>query len=153
MWYDERTAKHFNPRIPKFSMCCLHGRVVLAPYRRLPQPLHDLYHKNDRMSKLFLDNIRSFNSMFAFTSLGGKVNNEMNTGHAPPTFIMNGENYHQIGSLFPVTGNEPKFAQLYIYATENDIRNRMSAVRSVHIKITLTTYEIPNIFCKYVIYK
>jgi len=115
MWYEERTAKHCKTRIPKFSLCCLNGRVVVAPYPRLPQPLHDLFHKNDRMGKFFLDNIISFNNMFSFTSLGGKVNNAMNTSNAPPTFVMNGENYHQIGSLLPVTGHEPKFAHLYIY--------------------------------------
>jgi len=63
--------------------------------------------------------------MFAFTSMGGRVNNAMNNGNAPPMFVMNGENYHQIGSLLPLTGNQPKFFQLYIYIyiydTDNEI--------------------------------
>jgi len=132
MWYEERTRKSSRPRYPKFSMCCLNGRVVIAPYLKLPQPLYDLYHKHDRAGKFFLDNIRSFNSMFAFTSMGGRVINTMNNGNAPPMFVMNGENYHQIGSLLPITGNQPKFAQLYIYDTDNEISNRLAAVRLVH---------------------
>jgi hypothetical protein len=128
MWYEERTLKQCRPRVPNFSLCCLNGRVVIAPYPRLPQPLHDMYHNHDRTGKFFLENIRSFNSMFAFTSMGGNIMNGMNSGRAPPTFVMNGENYHQIGSLLPLDGNQPKFAQLYIYDTNNEISNRMSAV-------------------------
>ena len=129
MWYEERVPKHTRPTVPQFSMCCLKGRVVLPPYPRLPQYLHDMYHKHDRFSKFYLENIRSFNSMFAFTSMGGKVAKEMNNGRAPPMFVLNGENHHRIGSLLPLPGNQPKFAQLYVYDTDNEITNRMSAVR------------------------
>jgi hypothetical protein len=129
MWYHERTKKAYNPRKPKFSLCCRKGRVEIAPYPRLPQPLHDLYHKLDKKSKFFLANIRSFNSMFSFTSMGGKVNRDTHDGHGPPMFVMEGENYHQIGSLLPMPGNKPKFAQLYIYDTDNEINNRLACVR------------------------
>lgn len=128
MWYEERSQKHFNPSKPKFSLCCSQGDIEIAPYPRLPEPLHDLYHKHDRRTKFFLENIRSFNSMFAFTSIGGNINTSLNDGNAPPMFVMNGENYHQIGSLLPLPGRKPKFAQLYIYDTENEISNRMAAV-------------------------
>jgi len=67
--------------------------------------------------------------MFAFTSMGGNVDDSMNNGKAPPIFVMHGENYHQIGSLLPRPGNDPKFAQLYVYDTDNEIKNRMRAVR------------------------
>jgi hypothetical protein len=66
--------------------------------------------------------------MFAFTSIGGRINRTRNDGRGPPIFIMNGENYHQIGSLLPLPGKPPKFAQLYIYDTDNEIANRMAAV-------------------------
>ena len=39
---------------------------------------------------------------------------------------MNSQNYHQIGSLIPESGNTPKFAQLYIHDTENEVKNRVS---------------------------
>lgn len=67
--------------------------------------------------------------MFAFSSMGGKIQTQLNVGGAPPVFVMNGENYHQIGSLLPMPGETPKFAQLYIYDTENEIENRLSVVR------------------------
>jgi len=78
-----------------------------------------------------MENIRSFNSMFAFTSIGGNIDKTKNDGKAPPVFVLNGENYHQIGSLLPKPGHQPKFAQLYIYDTDNELKNRMDAVRYI----------------------
>jgi len=46
-------------------------------------------------------------------------------------FLMNGENFYHIGSLVPNPGMPPKFAQMYIYDIENEIRNRIFVVRYV----------------------
>lgn len=129
MWYEERIQKKYKARYPRFSMCCKQGRIILPLYRRPPQPLYDLFNKQDQRGKFFLANIRSFNSMFAFTSMGGKIDTKINDGGGPPIFVLNGENYHQIGSLLPLPDKEPKFAQLYIYDTENEVANRMAVVR------------------------
>lgn len=128
MWYEERLKKHFRARTPKFSLCCSQGRIVVPPYQDPPHLFDNLFHNKDPRSKYFLDDIRSFNSMFAFTSMGGKVDRTMNNGRAPPIFVLNGENYHQIGGLLPLPGDIPKFAQLYIYDTNNEVHNRMSVV-------------------------
>jgi hypothetical protein len=127
MWLDER-LKASPKKKPRFSLCCSQGDIELLPYTKLPHALHNLYHGLDKRSRFFLENIRAFNSMFVFTSIGGKIDASANDGGGPPTFVMNGENYHQIGSLLPLPGRQPKFAQLYIYDTENEISNRMSAV-------------------------
>jgi len=63
--------------------------------------------------------------MFAFTSIGGIIDSSMNNGSGPPQFILNGQNYHRIGSLLPENGSSPKFAQLYIYHTKNETTNRI----------------------------
>ncbi|XP_042006620.1 uncharacterized protein LOC121755382 [Salvia splendens] len=83
---------------------------------------------NDLKSTHYLKNIRSYNSMFGFTSMGGKVDNSINTGRSPPVFRLHGQNYHIIGSLLPSDGCNPKFAQLYIYDTENEVNNRIKSV-------------------------
>lgn len=129
LWFEERNQKDYNPSKPRFSLCCSQGRVILPQYVDPPQPLYSMFCSKDRRSRYFQSNIRSFNNMFAFTSMGGKIKKDINVGGAPPTFVMNGENYHQIGSLMPLSGDQPKFAQLYICDTENEIRNRMSVVR------------------------
>lgn len=67
--------------------------------------------------------------MFSFTSMGEKIETSINNGSAPVIFVMSGENYHRIESMLPAQGSQPKFAQLYIYDTNNNVKNRMSAVR------------------------
>ncbi|XP_019179625.1 PREDICTED: uncharacterized protein LOC109174851 [Ipomoea nil] len=52
----------------------------------------------------------------------------INNGSAPPTFRLHGQNFHLMGSLLPQSGERPKFAQLYIYDTQNEINNRLSAL-------------------------
>ncbi|XP_020963738.1 uncharacterized protein LOC107610403 [Arachis ipaensis] len=61
---------------------------------------------------------------------GGRVEHSINKGGAPPIFRTGGQNYHRIGSLLPLKSEKPKFAQLYIYDTENEITNRMESFRS-----------------------
>jgi hypothetical protein len=67
--------------------------------------------------------------MFSFTSLGGKIDTGVENGPGPPHFIISGQNYHRIGSLVPKIGEPPKFAQLYIYDTQNEVNNRLSHFR------------------------
>ncbi|XP_074351613.1 uncharacterized protein LOC141690737 [Apium graveolens] len=73
-------------------------------------------------------NIRTYNSLFQFTSIGGKIDRKINNGGGPYCFKLNGQNYHLIGSLKPKDGQPAKFCQLYMYDTENEIENRMNAV-------------------------
>ncbi|XP_076948001.1 uncharacterized protein LOC143620123 [Bidens hawaiensis] len=58
--------------------------------------------------------------------MGGKIDKSINKGNAPFIFRPSGQNYHSIGSLLPATGSKPKFAQLYIYDTYNEVSNRQS---------------------------
>ena len=53
--------------------------------------------------------------------MGGKIDASVNQTKGPRTFRLSGQNYHKIGSLLPTKGSTPKFAQLYIYDTENEV--------------------------------
>jgi len=64
--------------------------------------------------------------MFAFTSLGAKIDTGINRGPGPYVFKINGQVHHRIGSLLPDEGRPPVYAQLYIYDTENEVQNRIS---------------------------
>lgn len=105
------------------------GKVQLSAMMNPPKVLHDLIYGMSDKSKHFLENIRSYNNMFCFTSMGGKIDSSTNNGNSPPVFKLHGQNYHLLGSLMPVEGTTPKFAQLYIYDTENEIANRIKSVR------------------------
>ncbi|PNX92502.1 ATP-dependent DNA helicase PIF1 [Trifolium pratense] len=66
----------------------------------------------EERSRNYKENLRAYNSMFAFTSMGGQIEDKYNNGGGPPQFILGGQNYHRIGSLLPEAGTTPKFAQL-----------------------------------------
>lgn len=91
--------------------------------------LYDLFFGDQRSSKHLQENIRSFNSMFCFTSMGGYIDKSVNTSSTPPVFRLHGQNYHRIGSLLPSDSQTPKFSQLYIYDKENEISNRITVIR------------------------
>ncbi|XP_057432073.1 uncharacterized protein LOC130724815 [Lotus japonicus] len=124
-WYAERLAKSKQSTNPKYSKCCLQGKIDLPFFQSPPDLLANLLSGVDPRSRHFFEHIRTYNSMFAFTSLGGKVDANMNDGGGPPQFVISGQNYHRIGSLLPIEGQKPKFAQLYIYDTKNEVGNRM----------------------------
>ncbi|KAL3643547.1 hypothetical protein CASFOL_014362 [Castilleja foliolosa] len=129
-WNEERKRQTHTTTTPEYTHCCLNGKVELPQLKRPPQLLLDLTYGKTPRSKHFIQNIRSYNSMFAFTSMGGKIDNSLNQGNGPPVFKLQGQNYHRIGSLLPIEGEQPKFAQLYIHDTTNEISNRIKSVRS-----------------------
>ncbi|XP_076954306.1 uncharacterized protein LOC143628662 [Bidens hawaiensis] len=59
------------------------------------------------------------------TSFGAKVDRSINSGSAPYVFKVEGQISHWLGSLCPSDGQPPRFLQMYIYDTNNEIRNRM----------------------------
>ncbi|GJX76229.1 uncharacterized protein Tco_0323040 [Tanacetum coccineum] len=73
---------------------------------------------------------KTYNMMFSFTSMGGKVDHSVNIGPGPYCFRLHGQNYHRLGSLLPVNDAKPKFSQLYVYDTDNEDQNRIDAIRS-----------------------
>lgn len=110
-------------------MCCLRGKIKLPVLKEPPAYLHGLLTNDDGLSRHFRDNIRAINMMFSFTSLGGKIDNSINTGQGPKIFKLHGENYHLIGSVKPNPNEAAKFSQLYIHDTQNEVQNRISALR------------------------
>ncbi|GJY61331.1 DNA helicase [Tanacetum coccineum] len=63
--------------------------------------------------------------MFAMTSFGVKVDDSINKGRGPYVFKVSDQIYHWIGSLCPEEGHNPRFLQLYIYDTQDEVANRM----------------------------
>ncbi|OMO54516.1 DNA helicase PIF1, ATP-dependent [Corchorus olitorius] len=87
------------------SLCCQQGIVSLQVRHPAPQ---------------FLDSL--------LDPHGGKIDNSVNLGPGPYIFRLNNQTYHQIGPLLPSDGQQPQFAQLYIYDCANEATNRVSAV-------------------------
>lgn len=132
MWYEERSGKKKQITPPKFTNCCTNGKVQVPNLTEPPELLKELILGTNARSKKFIQNIRAYNMMFSFTSMSGKQDTSINRGGGPYVYKIKGGNYHKIGSLLPENGEEPKFAQLYIYDIENEIQNRISAIKLVY---------------------
>ena len=95
MWLDERVARGSVSQ-PRFMICCQSRRVMLPPLPPSPPMLNTLLNQPN-----FLDNIRMYNSMLSFTSMGGAIDHFVMDGHGPDSFKISGKNYHRIGSSLP----------------------------------------------------
>ncbi|CAG4965248.1 unnamed protein product [Parnassius apollo] len=106
-------ALKFQIETPR--MCCASVKVVLLPLPTPPEPLLSLLASDSDDSKLFLRKIRKFNSWFLMTSFGAtKICDLAYDGrNFETTFKIQGQVYHQIGSLMPMLDNDPKFLQIY----------------------------------------
>jgi hypothetical protein len=103
MWIKERSANSTNNN-PQFSLCCEKGKVLLPNLPATPQELEVLYTSKEKSAVKFRHEIRMYNSVLAFTSLGAKVDDSVTRGPGPYSFRIQSELYHKIGSLSPAEG-------------------------------------------------
>ncbi|GKD35170.1 hypothetical protein Tco_1250679 [Tanacetum coccineum] len=61
--------------------------------------LMDLISGNHPKSNNFIDNIRRYNSMFSFTSIGAQQDTSVNQGHGAYCYRIQGQNYHRMAEL------------------------------------------------------
>ncbi|CAE1308424.1 unnamed protein product [Acanthosepion pharaonis] len=82
-----------------------------------PQPLRDLLLGTTSKSTHFLEAIRKYKCCFQMTSFGAKAISEAGW---MPTFKVQGQVYHLIGSLLAHQGEPPQFLQIYFLADYNE---------------------------------
>ncbi|KAM0883810.1 hypothetical protein ACQ4PT_031390 [Festuca glaucescens] len=127
-WYMERSKRSSvgKGQLPLFPGCCLRGKVSLPRFNDWPSPLKELLSYDcGPASTHFHRLIRHYNSLFAFTSMGADVDRTINSGGAPYIFKMGGCAYHRIGSLLPRGTDAPKFAQLYMVDSADEVQRRL----------------------------
>ncbi|XP_065883273.1 uncharacterized protein [Dysidea avara] len=122
------------------SLCCLKGNVQLEAF---PQPqsfLRHLYEGTNTAGKHFLASIRKYNSAFQMTSFGC---NEITMAGFNPSFRVQGQVYHRIGSLVPSTGESPKFSQIYfIDNQQTEVATRCGIVDGLRLDIVRGITEL-----------
>ncbi|XP_074359006.1 uncharacterized protein LOC141698233 [Apium graveolens] len=128
MWNHERNNKKATKKPPTFSLCGKNGQIILKKEKQPPEPLASLLTGGSRF-RHFKENIRMYNCMFAMSSTGGQIDRSINRDGAPYCFKVKGVNYHSMGSFVPLDGENPKFCQLYIYDTEDEVHNRINVVK------------------------
>ena len=147
-FYECREEIRFNLPAPKICpfcdarlfcnessmICCMKGKIYF-PNLPISEPLMDLFCEQSEQGRHFRQFIRSYNHNFAFTSMGVHVDDSMaSTSRGIYTFRAQGSIYHKIGSLLP-TNDRPRYLQLYIYDTDNEIEHRLSESRDLRAHI------------------
>jgi hypothetical protein len=78
----------------------------------------------------FREGIRAYNSLFAFSSMGAKVDQLIEQSRGPYVYKISGQVYHRIGSLLLEDGQPPKYAQNYVYDSFDEVEDRISALQN-----------------------
>ncbi|MCO5599595.1 hypothetical protein L7F22_053701 [Adiantum nelumboides] len=113
--------------------CCRQGKISLFPLASPPDLFAKLLSNNDSLSRGFKKNIRSYNSVMAFASLGANIDNSLMGTSGAYCFRVHGSLYHRVGSLVPHNAGPPKFAQMYVYDTDHEVQNRMNALEGLDV--------------------
>lgn len=122
-------------------MCCSSGKVTLPLLQPSPEPLETLMSGTTSKSKHFLENIRKCNSCIQMTSFGA-TNQVCELGFMP-TFKVQGQVYHRIGSLLPLPNEKPQFLQIYFMGDEQqEINQRCSYIPGAHPDIVMELQQM-----------
>ncbi|KAI0718183.1 hypothetical protein C8T65DRAFT_570970, partial [Cerioporus squamosus] len=115
-WEAEKLQRSPRSR-PEFGICCNSGKVQIASLPDPPPALRELFTGRHAQAVEFRNNIRQYNSTFAFTSLRTDIDDNINNtgGPAPWVFRIHGDLYHRGGTLIAREGERPRYAQLYVY--------------------------------------
>lgn len=141
------------------GMCCASGKVKLPLLEQPPQPLQTLISGSTPESQHFLQNIQAYNNCFQMTSFGAtqiirdgymptfKVNNYPCDTHFISEKCLNdnmtnpveqtdyalqiqGQIYHQAGSLLPFADADYQFLQIYFIGNDEEEANRRCNINS-----------------------
>nr|GFB70652.1 helitron helicase-like domain-containing protein [Tanacetum cinerariifolium] len=115
-WYNERLKGTHYAKQADYHLCCGGGQIYMPPTPNPPAFIQQLL-----MNSHFIEHIQAYNQMFAMTSFGAKIDDSVNKGRGPYVFKILGQIYHWIGSLFPEEGHHPRFLQLYVYDTHDEL--------------------------------
>ena len=111
-------------------MCCSNGKVKLRPLVEPHDILKSLLLGEHPLSKHFLRHLRQYNCLFQMTSFGCTEHKE---GFYMPTFKIQGQIYHRIGSLLPTTN--PGFLQVYFLSEADQMSLRQNIVPNLNPEI------------------
>ena len=91
-----------------------------------PKLLQDLLKLDTPQARAFRLNIRAYNSMLSMASrnITGKET-DFGNSKGPPVYKISGSMFHLTPNVLPDSGQEPKFAQIYIYDREQQIDARL----------------------------
>ena len=108
---DATNTKKWKAEAP--GLCCSGGKVDIHKVLVPTSVLKELISRSQPSSKHFLNYSRQYNTIFQMTSFGAKKKNR--EGSFMPTFKVQGQIYHLIGTLLPAECAHPEFCKYIIF--------------------------------------
>ena len=110
----------------KSKICCQGGKVNLDP---LPMPPDEIvkYYGTDRKSRKFKERIREYNSVHGMASLGLEhhILGSPDSNPFQGNLRIQGQMYHDVGSVQALPGHKPAYAQIYFHDTDYQTKTRI----------------------------
>ena len=132
-------AKRWPAEAP--SICCNLGKVLLPKLLTPPPPLDALFVGETSESKEFLAHANQYNSCFQMTSFG--ASKIISHSGYNPSYIVQGQVYHTIGSLMPYANKQPEFLQIYfIVDKQQQCERRLSISEGLSAEIIHSLQEM-----------
>ncbi|KAF7808407.1 putative helitron helicase-like domain-containing protein [Senna tora] len=102
----------------------------------VPLKLLSIYNDETEVGRHSRQHIRMYNHIFAFTSMGVHLDGDLANGREGVySFRAQGAIYHKIGGFLPSSSERPRFMQLYIYDTDNEIKNRVAKNPTMNVEL------------------
>jgi hypothetical protein len=112
-----------------FTLCCGSGRVhsAMPPLLDHPDAYEELLRADAKEGRVFVENARTYNNRFAFTSTCAKFKDPSTFPGGPgiTPVVLHGALHHKISPLTPASGGDSAFAQIYVHDTDNELPNRL----------------------------
>ncbi|KAK9049401.1 hypothetical protein SSX86_031630 [Deinandra increscens subsp. villosa] len=89
LWKKETLLGRTNNMGKSYFLCCGYGKVELPDLSEPNESYKQLFSNVGPKSKYFLKSIRRLNSMFSFTSMGGKIDKSINKEGGAPSEASN----------------------------------------------------------------
>ena len=122
------------------SLCCGKGRVKITELPCESELFRSLYEGSHEHSKHFQRNIRAYNSCFAMTSFGANIKRQQ--GYSP-SFCVQGQVYHRIGSALPERNENPQFLQIYfVKSFDEQASYRQKAISGTKLSLIKKSKKI-----------
>ncbi|UYV78395.1 hypothetical protein LAZ67_16001173 [Cordylochernes scorpioides] len=135
------TAFKYNGE--RSGMCCSAGKVRIPDLPEPPEALRTLFDGSSPHSAEFMQRVRHYNNAFQMTSFG--CGSRVVLPGYMPTFTVQGQVYHRIGSVLPPLNSDsrqlqPAFLQVFF------IGDSSAEVATRHRNLPITKPPIVSIF-------
>ena len=125
-----------------FGVCCRRGKLKFIPkLPPAPQALAALFKGRGKLATAFKQDVRRYNGALAFASFTdarSDLPTERGGGsRGPPVYVLHGQAYHSISTLYPGDGRDPRFGQFYIFDPKEAAERRASAFGGLSPRLLL----------------